>query len=201
MHLGALGQRDLRGDVRAAAKPVQPQPAAGRQRGPLQRPIADDAGAQQRRQLTVAVAAWQMMGESRRDRCEFSVAAVAIPTGVAGIRAQVLVAASAVRAYAAGVPQPGYPDPVADVELVTRVRADLDDLADHLVAGGYLFPVHGKVALGDVQIGPAYPACAHGNQEFGRPGPRHRRADVFQRLGVDRTGPTHPPRMHGRRGH
>ncbi len=197
MHLGALGQRDLRGDVRAAAKPVQPQPTAGRERGPLQRPIADDAGAQQRRQLTVAVAGWQMMGESRRDRGEFSVAAVAIPSGVAGMRAQVLVAASAVRAYAAGVPQPGYPDPVADAELLTCVSADLDDLADHLMAGCHLFPVHRKIALGDVQIGPAHPARTHRDQEFGRPGPRQRRADVFQRLGVHRTGPTHPPRAHG----
>ena len=76
-------QRDLRGDVGAAAEPVEAEPTARRQRGAQQRAVADDAGAQQRRKLAVAVAARQMVGESRGDRGEFGVAAVGVPTGVA----------------------------------------------------------------------------------------------------------------------
>jgi hypothetical protein len=49
VHLGALSQRDLRGDMRAAAETVDAQATAGRKRRTLQRPVADDAGAQQRR--------------------------------------------------------------------------------------------------------------------------------------------------------
>ena len=45
VHFGALSQRDLRGDMCAAAEPVEPEPAAGRKRCALQRPVADDAGA------------------------------------------------------------------------------------------------------------------------------------------------------------
>ncbi len=116
-----------------------------------------------------------MVGESRRDRGEFGVAAVGVPSGVAGIRAQVLVAASAVRAHPAGVPQPGDADPVADAELVAGVGADLDDLADHFVSGRHPLPVHGQVALGDVQVGAAYSARPHRDQKLRRSGLRHLR--------------------------
>src|SRR6202041_3939822 len=98
-----------------------------------------------------------MVGESRRDGSEFGVAAVGVPTGVAGFRAQVLVAASTVLADSAGVPQPGDPHPVTDAELVAGFGADLDNFPDHLVSGRDMLPVHRKVALGDVQVGAAHP--------------------------------------------
>ena len=106
----------------------------------MQRAVTDDARAQQRRQFGVAVAARQMVGERRGHGGEFGVAAVGVPTGVTGVRTQVLVAAQAVDALAAGVPQPRDPDPVADAELVTGVGADFDNLADHLVSGRHLVP-------------------------------------------------------------
>src|ERR1700684_4500671 len=105
-----------------------------------------------------------MVRESCRDRSEFGVAAVGVPTCVAGVRTQVLIAAPTVLAYPAGVPQPCDPDPVADAELVTGVGADLDNLRDHLVSGCHLLPVHRKIPLGDVQVSAAHPARAHGDQ-------------------------------------
>src|ERR1700722_17010555 len=107
-----------------------------------------------------------MVRESCRYRGEFGVATVGVPTCVAGVRTQVLIAAPTVLAYPAGVPQPCDPDPVADVELVTRIGADLDNLRDDLVSGCHLLPVHGKVAFGDVQIGAAHSARPHRDQEL-----------------------------------
>ena len=84
VHLGAPGQRDLRGDMGTAAEPVDAQPAAGGQLGAHQRAVADDARAQQRGQLVVGVARRQPVRESSRDRGELGIAAVGVPAGVAG---------------------------------------------------------------------------------------------------------------------
>ncbi len=142
-----------------------------------------------------------MMGESCRDGGEFSVAAVGVPAGVAGFRAQVFVAAPTVLTHPAGVPQPGDPDPVADAELVAGIGANFDNLPDDLVSGRHMLPVYREVPLGDVQVGTAHAARAHGNQQLGWLGARHRRVDPFQRIGVHRTGATYPPRIHYRGGH
>jgi hypothetical protein len=45
MNDGALGERDLRGQVRGPAESPDAQPAARRQLGPAQRPVPDDPGA------------------------------------------------------------------------------------------------------------------------------------------------------------
>src|SRR2546430_14747377 len=52
---GALGDGELCGQVRGGAEAVDAEPAAGRQGGAAQRPVADDAGAQQRGDLLVRV--------------------------------------------------------------------------------------------------------------------------------------------------
>ena len=56
VHLGAAGERDLGGDVGAAAETVQSETAAGRQVRAQQRAVADDARAQQRGQFGIGVA-------------------------------------------------------------------------------------------------------------------------------------------------
>ena len=170
MHLGTLRQRDLRGDVCAAAEPVDAQPSAGGQVGPQQRAIADDAGAQQRRQLDVGVPRWQRVRESGWDRGEFGVAAVGVPAGVARLRAEILLAAHTELALPAGMAQPGDADTIADLEIAAGVRAHRDDLANDFVSGHDGGPVHRQVAFGDVQVGAAHAAGVHGDKELAVPG-------------------------------
>ena len=123
---GALGERDLGGQVRAAAEAVQAEAAARRQLGPLQRVVADDARAQQRSQLQIGVALRQPVRVRRRDGQVVGVAAVGVPAGVPRVRAQVLQAArrrtcTADRSSAARPRRPG-PRPA---KLCCRCRRPL----------------------------------------------------------------------------
>ena len=185
VHLGALRQRDLRGDVRAAAEAVQAQPAAGRKLGAQQRPVADDAGAQQRGKLAVAVTARQMVSESRRDCGEFGVSAVGVPAGVAGMRAQVLVAPTAVlhtprrcaRSQAMPTRSPTRNSPSASAPTSTTSPTTS-------WPGVTRSPMDREITLGDVQVGTAHTACPHGHQEFRAARPGNRPGDLLQRSGV-----------------
>ena len=201
MHLGTLRQRDLRGDVRTAAEPVDAQPSAGGQLGPHQRAIADDAGAQQRRQLDVGVSRRQPVRESGWDGGEFGVAAVGVPAGVAGLGTEILLPAHTELALPAGMPQPRDTDTIADLELAAGARALRDDLANDLVSGRDGGPVHRQVAFGDVQVGAAHAAGVHGDKQLAVTGPGHFDGYALQRLGVHRAGPTDLPRLHRLGGH
>ena len=64
----ALGEGDLGDQVRRGAEAVDAQPAARRQRGALEGPVADDAGAQQRSGVHVVHAVGQPVGEGLRPR-------------------------------------------------------------------------------------------------------------------------------------
>ncbi len=154
VHPRSLRQRHLRGQVGRRAETVDPQPAAGRQLRPAQRSEADNARAQQRRQLPVGVAGRQLVGVVGADDGVLGVAAVGVPAGVAGRRAQVLRAAPAVAASAVGLPQPGDAEAVTDggpVDVVTeRV-----DVADDLVPGDGAGPAWRQVAFGEMQVGAA----------------------------------------------
>src|SRR5262249_50882924 len=153
-----LGQGDLRGEVSAAPEPVYTQPAAGWQLGAQQGAVSDDAGTQQRRELAVAVPARQVMGVSRWDGGEFGVTTVRVPAGVTRLGTTVLAPPPAVRAHPAGMTQPGDADPIAHREVIAGFGTHFDDLTDHLMAGSHPSTMHGQIAFGDVQIGPAHPA-------------------------------------------
>jgi hypothetical protein len=56
--------------------------------------------------------------------------------------------------------------------------------------------MHRQVALGDVQIGAAHTASAHGDKEFAGSGLRHVDGDAFQRPAVNGAWPQDPPRVH-----
>ena len=71
----------------AATESVQPESSAGRKVCAHQGAVADDAGAEQRRQFGIGVTVGQAVSESSRDSGEFGVAAVGVPAGVAGVRA------------------------------------------------------------------------------------------------------------------
>ena len=75
VHLAPVVQRDLRDDVRRRAEAVQPEPADLLRSGHAIRAVADQAGAQQRRRVDVAVPVGQLErvagvddGVSRRSR-------------------------------------------------------------------------------------------------------------------------------------
>ena len=113
------------------------------------------------------------MRESGRDRGEFGVPAVGVPAGVTRVRAEILLTPHTELALTAGVPQPGDADTVADLEIAVGVRPGRNDLADDFMPGDDVGPMHRQVALGDVQVGTAHTASAHGDEEFAGCGPRH----------------------------
>ncbi len=152
-----LRQRHLRGQVGGRAKAVDPESAARWQVGAAQRPETDNAGAQERRQLTVGVALRQPVGVVRADDGVLGITAVGIPTGVAGDQTQVLRAAPAVGAGPVGLPQPGDPEPVTGGDIF-HLGADGVDIADHLVPGNRVGSTRPEVAFGEMQVCTADPA-------------------------------------------
>jgi hypothetical protein len=83
MNPGALGDGDLRGEMGRCAEAVNAQAAAHRQLGPMQGPPADDAGAQQGRQLRVRANVRQMVREVGGHGGELRITAVGVPPRVA----------------------------------------------------------------------------------------------------------------------
>ena len=124
VHRGPFVEGHLGGEVRRGAEPIDAQAAARRQRGPTQRAVADDPGAQQRRRLGIVEHLGQGVGVALVDDRQLGVAAVGIPPGERRGDAQVLGAAPAEPAAPAGPAQPGDADALADVEAPTlRARA------------------------------------------------------------------------------
>lgn len=190
-----LGHRDLRGQVRRGPEAVDAQPAARRQRTAAQRPVADDARAQQRRQLGRVLPVGERIGVVRRDEGRRGEAAVGVPAGVPGGRAEVLAAGAAVPAPAAGAPQPGPAGPVADPEPGDRVAGG-GHPADDLVPRYGLRAPRRQVPLGQVQIRTADPARLDVEQQLPRAGFRQRAPYRRQRTGGDRAGPVDGPAGH-----
>ena len=102
--------------MRRRAESVERQPAAGGEIAAPQCPIADDAGAQQRRGLDVAERLGQFVAERRRRDSVFGISAVGMVAGEAGRLAEVLLAAGAKAATAAGVTKPSHADALAEVD-------------------------------------------------------------------------------------
>ena len=155
-------------EVGRRAEAVDAQPTAGRQLRTPQRPPADDAGAQQRRQFGVRVAVRQAVGEVGRRDGVLGVPAVGVPARVARVRAEVLGPAPAVPALPAGVAQPGDAGQIT-LGPAGHAGADRGHLPDDLVAGHDLRPVRREVTLDHVQVGAADRAGPHPQPES-RPG-------------------------------
>ena len=86
----APGQGDLGGEVGRAAEAVDAEPPALGEVGAQQRPVADDARAQQRRGLDVVERVGQRVGVVLVDHGVLGVAAVEVPAGEARVDAEVL---------------------------------------------------------------------------------------------------------------
>ncbi len=195
VELRAPGASDLRGDVRAGAEAVDPEPAAWRQLCAPQGAVADDAGAQKRRQHAVRWPLRQPVGERRRDDGVLGEAPVHVPTGVARLGAEVLGARAAPGAMAAGTAQPSDPHAVAVTETVL-VRPAGDHPADDLVSRHGAGPARGEVPFGEVKVGAAHAARGHPQQHV--PGCRHRYRSAHgdQRPGRHGAGAFHRPGLH-----
>uniref|UniRef100_A0A0U1PBP6 Uncharacterized protein n=1 Tax=Mizugakiibacter sediminis TaxID=1475481 RepID=A0A0U1PBP6_9GAMM len=176
IHLAALVARQLRDDVRGGAEAVQPEPA--RVAGEAQRAVADQAGAEQRRGFGVAVLRGQGEAVARVGERVLGVAAVELIAGEARLLAQVLAAAAAVGANAAGPAQPRHADALAFAEALDA-RAARHHRADDLVAGDQLRLRLRQLAVDHVQIGAADRAGVHADQQLLRTrlGPRPRLRD------------------------
>src|SRR5262249_15361323 len=154
------GDGDLGGEVRGTAEPPDAQASTRRQRGPAQRPIADDPRAQQRRDLDIAPRGWQRVDVRLRRNGELRVSAVGVPAGVARSRTEVLRAPAALHAPPAGAAQPRPPDPVTAGEPPDAI-AGVGALTDDLVPRYHTGQPRREVPLSHVQVRTAHAAGAH----------------------------------------
>ena len=192
---GALGQGDLRRDVRRAPESVDPEPASLGEVGPPEGPVADDPRAQQRRDLLVAEPLGQRVGVRLLDHGVLGIPAVDVPAGEARGEAQVLAAGDTEPACATGVGQPGHPDAVTLAPAGGTGPEPVDD-ADDLVARRHTRVARREIALGQVEVRPAHAADAHAHADLSGSGLRHGLVDLHQRTAVDRAGPVDHPRLH-----
>jgi len=153
VHLPAFVHRHLADHVRRGAKAVKPQP--GGVAGQLQRPVADQSPAQQRRGLNVGDAFGQWQAEALVGHGELSEASVYVAAGEPGAFAQVLSPRPAVPARAVGPPEPRD----ADAASVGSSPDDLVTEHDRQLRG-FNFPI------AQVQIGPAHRAGTDPQQQF-----------------------------------
>src|SRR5918994_2116209 len=146
---------------------VPPRSSAARATGPPQGAVADDAGTQERCRVLVVEAVGHLVGVGLVDDGPLGVAAVRVPAGEARIGTQVLAPAPAPAAAAAGVAQPGDAGPMPRSEAAAP-GADGIDGADDLVARHGRRAVRGEVALGQVEVGPAYAAGRYPHPDLAR---------------------------------
>ena len=120
VHAQPLVQRDLGGEVRAAAESVDPEAAARRHGRAFQRPVPDDARAQQRRGVLVVDGLGQPVDKRLVGDARVRVAAVDVPAGEPRCHAQVLGAATAEPARPVRAAEPRHADPVTGREPARR---------------------------------------------------------------------------------
>lgn len=106
---------DLNGKVCRAAETVEADGHAGFDRGALDRAVADDACAEQRRGVLVVDGIRQRVGKIFAHRREISEATVGVPAHKARVRAQILAPAAAELARSVGFAQPRNAHARADV--------------------------------------------------------------------------------------
>src|SRR6185312_1166815 len=108
----AAVMRDLREDMGGGAKTIETD--AFRLARETQRAIADQSGAHQRRRLDIAELGWDDETIALVRHGILGIAAVNVVAGEPRARAEIFAAGLAIRAFAAGPPQPGHANSVAD---------------------------------------------------------------------------------------
>jgi hypothetical protein len=163
-----LPHRDLADDVRGRAEPVEPEPL--RVAAHPQGAVADQPCAQQGRGLQIGVAVGDRQAEALVGDGVVGEAAVDVASGEARPHAEVLAAAAAVGALAAGPAEPRHPD----ATVFARDHAD-DLMAEHARRRDV------ELAVEQVQIGAADAARPHLEQQLAQAGLRYRTLDEPQR--------------------
>ena len=135
----------------------------------LERAVADDASAQQRRSLLVRNAVRERQHVIRLSQQVFGVAAVDVEAGKFSIGAQVFLAALAELALSAGRIQPGQADPLTELALL-HARAQRFDHPHHLVSRRDRQRRRMDLSLDRVQVGVTGAAQADLEAHLSRPG-------------------------------
>ena len=130
--------------------------------GQAQRPVADQAGAEERGGLEVVVGLGDGKAEALVRDDLLGVAAVELIAGEARAVAQVLPPAQAVTTLAVGPAKPGDADALAGGEAGPAFGHSPDDL----VPGDERQLRVGQLAVDDVEIGSADAARVHGDQHL-----------------------------------
>ena len=195
MDAGAAGQRHLGREMGGAPEPVDAEPAPLGEVGPQQGPVADDPGTEQRRGLQIVEFRRQRVGVGLVDDGVLRVAPVDVPAGEARVGAEVLATGHAEAADAAGVGQPGHPDPVAHPPPGAAGPQPVDH-ADDLVARRHPGTARCEVALGQVEVRPAHAARPDAHPDLAWAGLGDGPLDAHQRVAMDRAGPVDHPCLH-----
>ena len=178
MHVGTPVPRDLQHDRGGGPEAVEAQPEPGRggggDAGDVQRPVADDAAAQQRRHGRVALGRVRRAEVGQREGHVGSrddvggVAAVAVPPGEGRLLAEVLAPLEAEAAATAGAGEPDQADALAEPDVVDPDAHGLHRAHD-LVARHHGEPVGRQVPAHQLQVGAAHGTGGHAHEHLGRP--------------------------------
>ena len=134
VHLALPVARYLQREVRRCPVAEEAQSLTRLNAAALQRPVTDDATAQQGRCIGRLQSLRQVHGKVGAHRYEVRVAAISVPAREARRKAQVLAAGRAELAYAASLGQPGDRRPRAGLPPRHAIAGLLHN-ADHLVPG------------------------------------------------------------------
>ena len=192
--MAALPHRDLREDVGGGAEAVDTERRA-LPRHPVAAP-ADQPGAQQRRRCGVVEPLGQREAIARIGDGVGGVATVSRVTREQRRIAEVFAVGAAIGADPAGRAEPRNADALADFET-RNAPAQRRHPADDLVAGHDGQLGMRQFAIDHMQIGPAYAAGRHRDENFARSGSRHRPLAHDERLSgpIQHHGAHH---VHGR---
>src|SRR5207302_3707561 len=138
----------------------------------------------------------ELVGVGLVDDRILRVAAVVVPSGEAGLEAQVLSACGAEAAHAAGMAQPGDAGPVPNGEPL-GLGPEGVDLAHDLMAGNDAGALGRQIALGQVQIGPAHAAARDADADLVARWLGDGPVDERHRAVVDWARSLHCPGSHG----
>jgi hypothetical protein len=137
-----------------AAEADQKQPALLRHCGSLERAVADQSSAQQRRDVFVIEVFGQRVSEILRDNSIFRVPAINVVTGIARVAAQVLASAPAELAGAIYMLQPCDADPLPDLQAHYPVAGFVHS-SDNMMARNDRHLVRRKIPLDNGVTGAA----------------------------------------------
>src|SRR3982074_2211310 len=129
------------------------------------RPIAEKAGAKERREIDIVILIGKIKGISRIRGDELGVAAVDRVTGKARVIAKILAIRSTITAFAIGPAEPGNANAIANRKFFD-VAAELCDATDNLVPEDQRQFRIRQFAIDDMQIGAANRAGGNAHKQL-----------------------------------